>query len=211
MPGPLSVTRSSTQRLCDRCPGRLRVPRTTLPSPVHGLGGVAHQVHEDLPQLLGVDADPRKILGQIELERDLVVAVGRQDLHRAAHHAVHVDRGRVALGRTRVVEHRSHDPIEPIDLFQNDAEKLARRGVELRRPGARLGQKLGRAFDGSERVFHLVRQPGRHLPDGGETIALLHPLVDERVLDDHAGLRGQALEQATPLRASTRRAPDRRR
>ena len=68
-------------------------------------------------------------------------------------------------------------------------------GIELRGARARLGEELRRAFDGAERVFDLVREPRGHLADGGEPIALLHPLVDERVLDDDADLRGEALEQ----------------
>jgi hypothetical protein len=95
----------------------------------------------------------------------------------------------------RLVEHGPDDAIEPFDFFQNDADEL-----QLHRPQAlllvaRIAQELGRALDGAERVLHLVRQARRHLPQRGQAIALLHAPVLPRVVDHHANLYGERLEQ----------------
>ena len=61
----------------------------------------------------------------------------------------------------------AHAPVEPVDLLDDDAQVLARRG------GLGMTQRdLRRGAEARERIANAVRDRGRHLADGRELLGL---------------------------------------
>src|SRR5512133_2869720 len=149
------------------------------PAPRHRLVGVEGEVQEDLLQLLRVAQHAREGRREIEPDLDLRRRLGEQEPERLVEDLVHRARRHRRLQGARVVEELRHDAVQAVDLLDDDLEELAVLPLET----ARL-QVLDGALDGGERVADLVRQAGGHLAERGEPVALLHLLVELRVLDD---------------------------
>ena len=111
---------------------RTAVDTVILPRPIHRLDRVLHQVHENLAELLRVDARPLGS-GSAEIKLHVDGAVGdlaREDLHRAAHGGVHVERDGIA--RVRAARSRGSCPTTRSRRFTSSRmmpDELARRRV----------------------------------------------------------------------------------
>ena len=175
------------------------------PARRHGLDGVEREVEEDLQELLGVGAHGRHPIGEggddldgALLRRLLVLGEQREGL---PEHVGDLQRPLLAAVGARVVEELRDDLVEAVHLLDDDVEELP---GPLARP-LRLAvavfstvvgglQELRGPLDRPERIPDLVRQTGRHLPQRRQTVALLHPLVDLRVLQRDADGGGDAAE-----------------
>ena len=95
----------------------------------------------------------RKIIRQSRLDRHAVLRDPRFcDLNRSFHGSAHVDRFHDQLGRVCKVVDLRDDAVEPINFLDDDLVKIfAKRGVI--KP---LGKKLGKGFNGNERVADFV-------------------------------------------------------
>src|SRR5262249_30417662 len=112
-------------------------------------------------------------------------------LRRLPDDVVDVEWRLIAAVRPGVVEELRHDPVQTIDLVDDDGEEFFGAAEALA-----LGQKILRgAFDRAQWVSDFVRQTGRHLAERRQTLAFLHALVDLRVLDGDGGLRSYAAEE----------------
>ena len=162
----------------------------------HRLDGIDRQVEEDLPELLGIAAGVRQVGGQIEHDLGRPVGADRLVDQRAqegddlAQHFVDVELLHVAAERPRIVEKLRHHAVQALGLIDDDLEEIA--GVLGYRAVGEGGDELGRAFDRAQRIADLVGQAGGHLTQGGQAVALFHPLVKLGVLQGDAKLRRDA-------------------
>src|SRR6185503_6165079 len=101
----------------------------------------------------GVDLHARQVLREIELEFELLAFLAREDLDRAAHGRVDVERYRISRMRARIGEKASDHAIQAIDLFEDDPDELRRAGIARRRSV----EELRGALDRAERIFDLIR------------------------------------------------------
>ena len=128
--------------------GAGRQPHT--PRAAHRVGGVEHQIYQDLLQALGVAVD----VGQVVVEVDDEVHLGEVVLHElggAADGVVDAQRDKGAAKRSRVVEEFADHTVEPVHFVDDDFHQLAVVAFE----DARV-EFLSRPFDGRERISDLV-------------------------------------------------------
>ena len=120
------------------------------------IGGVAHDVHEGLDEIVAIAPDRRQ--RRIEVLHDAQAAAEAR-----LRHALHAVQHLVDVHRRAHQRHRIAKRLHPIDERANAigfvADELRQRTVVGRN---RVFEKLRRAADAGERILDLVRKHGRH-------------------------------------------------
>jgi hypothetical protein len=197
------VSRKRTSRKAAAAPRRVDrrrlVDTCSRPPPGHGLDRVDGQVQEHLAQLLGVGAHHGQPLDQVgEDLHPLGPLLLLDEVQRLLDHVVHVERRLIAPVGAGVVEELGHDLVQAVHLLDDDVEELLGAAVGHLVPDGL--QVLGRALDRAQRVADLVGQAGRHLAQRRQAVALLHPLVNLRVLHGDADRGGHPAEELDLVR-----------
>ena len=144
----------------------------------HGVDRVKHQVHERLGQLFrvagngqtggqpGGNGDPPFGTFSLHQSQEIFENLVRADLR---HHQ---------LLRPAELEERLDDPVDPVELARYDLGIFYDEFpvVEVFR------EDLGHSFYGSERVFDLMGEPGRHRPDRRQFLRLQQTVIELAVL-----------------------------
>ncbi len=136
------------------------------------IGGIAHDVHEGLDQVVAVARDRRQRRIEILDDAQAAAEAGFGDLLHAVEHFVDVDRG--ARQRHRIAE-RFHAIDQPADAVGFVADQLGERAVGGRH---RFFQKLRRAADARERILDLMRQHRGHAAHRARRAAIQQLAVD---------------------------------
>src|ERR1700690_3718525 len=160
----------------------------------HGLERVEREVQKHLQELLRVGAHGWHSFGEArgDLDRPLELPRGQQR-ERLLEHLGDIERTLLAAVGPRVIEELRPDLVQPIHLLDDDVQELAGAlaGPFSRTLSCQSGlQELRGPFDRYEWIPDLVCQASRHLTERRQTIALLHTLVDLRVLQGDADAVG---------------------
>src|SRR5215468_3377683 len=137
-----------------------------LPVPAEGVDRVPHQVEEHLRQLGAVAEDGREARVELGAQSD-VAKLGSLPLQGedVVQDAVDVERRDLELRRRTQSAQLLDEPVEPVDLTDDDVGGLHLRGVA--KPGA---EQLRGTLDAAQRVPDLVRQPESHGAHRGEPV-----------------------------------------
>ena len=140
----------------------------------HGLLSVDHKVQQHLLNLMRVGEDRwqprRQCRDDIDVGQALLVGTQRQ---RLADDLVQIDHRARGLALSREREQISHDPGGTLRLTEDDVDASPGRLVEVP-----LGQTLGPAEDGGERVVQFVRDTGDGLAESGHLFRLQQLLIE---------------------------------
>ena len=160
---------------------------------VHGLDGVVHEIDDDAPDLLLIDADLGQPVGEVAPEFDL----GEESLierQRLVQERVQVGRHGTRRRHARELRELVHQPLERLDLADDRRRALIdERARRLGRLREMAPEPLGAELNRRQRVLDLVRQPARHLaPRRG----LLRANERRDVVEDHHHAIGRAIVAA---------------
>ena len=136
---------------------------------------VAKEIHQDLPKLLGGHRDPWQFLFEVGLHAQRPLRpIGPNHLEGSTHHRIHVNGYHGTWRLARQVKHRADHAIQPIHLFENDAEVFFGTGVQGSLVGAWIIEQLCCTFYCTQWIANLVRKPGCELPQYGQAVPFFH-------------------------------------
>ncbi len=141
---------------------------------LHGLDSVENNIKQDLLNLFFVNPDRRQTPGQFLDAMDvLCLRMLRDKEQRCLDQAVDIDEIEFRFARPAEVEQVVDRLVEPLDLFEHLFDNLLARVVFDKI----VRQDRNGAADAGQRIFHLVGNAGRHLPDRSQPVGPLHLLV----------------------------------
>ena len=165
----------------------------TLHLLLDGVTGIDQQVDEDLLQPVGVGADTGQIGGQLPHDVDAAdLQLLAEDLGGAGQDVVDGNGVEPLVGLAAEFAHVVDDFARAVhvavDLLGHGGQQVDRDGLVV---SHFLDEEPTRRLDDGQRLIELVRDPGRHLPQGGHLAHLDELLLGLEPLGDVAGRHQQ--------------------
>ena len=141
----------------------------------HRVGPIAHQVRDDLLDLLRIDVDRRDDADAANLAaHPRLLEDGAIEFERLAHDRLDLTLAHARLSGTGESEQARDDPFEPLRLLQ---DQIGHAPIPLLLREAHL-QHLGTVSNARQGIANLVRGAGGQLADHGESFAAARLLIE---------------------------------